>query len=253
VIDDTMFFPRLRRHAKWMFLLLALAFALGFVGFGVGAGGIGIGDVFRNAGGGSGVPAVSEAEKRVAENPKDAQALRDLATAYQAAANTEAAIAALEDYTDLRPKDANALRELAGLYLGKASDAEQRAQILQYRALYLAPGSLVDLAFQLGDRPSIPDPVTSAITARYDQELSAAYGEIQDASSKAIAAYAKIVAAQPTDPAVRLELAQAAQSAGDTATAITAYEAFLRLAPDDPTAPEVERLLKQLRRSASAG
>ena len=31
-----MFFPRLRRHAKWMFLLLALAFALGFVGFGVG-------------------------------------------------------------------------------------------------------------------------------------------------------------------------------------------------------------------------
>ena len=72
-----MFFPRLRRHAKWMFLLLALAFGLGFVGFGVGAGGVGVGDIFRGAGTGSGIPSVSEAEKRVSENPKDPQAFRD--------------------------------------------------------------------------------------------------------------------------------------------------------------------------------
>ena len=248
-----MFFPRLRRHAKWMFLLLAIAFALGFVGFGVGAGGIGFGDILRNAGGTSGVPSVSEAEKRVAENPQDSQAFRDLATAYQANGDTEGAIGALEQYTQLRPKDANALRELAALYLGKASDAQQRAQILQYREQYLAPGSLVDLAFQLGDEPSTPDPITSAITARYQEEISAAYGEIQDASTKAVAAYGKIVKAQPKDPSVRLELAEAARSAGDTATAITAYEAFLRLAPDDPTAPEVKRLLKQLRRSTGTG
>ena len=52
---------------------------------------------------------------------------------------------------------------------------------------------------------------------------------------------------QPNDPSVQLELAQAAQSANDTATTIAAYEAFLKLAPDDPTAPEVRRILKQLR------
>ena len=40
-IEDTMFFPRLRRHAKWMFVFLALVFGLGFVVFGVGAGGTG--------------------------------------------------------------------------------------------------------------------------------------------------------------------------------------------------------------------
>ena len=28
-IEDTMFFPKLRRHAKWMFVLLALVFGLG--------------------------------------------------------------------------------------------------------------------------------------------------------------------------------------------------------------------------------
>ena len=84
VIEDTMFFPRLRRHAKWMFLFLALAFGLGFVGFGVGAGGIGIGDVFRDAAGGTGVPSISDSEQKVLDNPKDAQAFKDLSTAHQA-------------------------------------------------------------------------------------------------------------------------------------------------------------------------
>ena len=31
-----MFFPRLRRQAKWMFVFLALVFGVGFVAFGVG-------------------------------------------------------------------------------------------------------------------------------------------------------------------------------------------------------------------------
>ena len=58
-IEDTMFFPRLRRHAKWMFVLLALVFGLGFVVFGVGAGGTGIGDIFRDQGGTSSGQSVS--------------------------------------------------------------------------------------------------------------------------------------------------------------------------------------------------
>jgi outer membrane protein assembly factor BamD (BamD/ComL family) len=45
---------------------------------------------------------------------------------------------------------------------------------------------------------------------------------------------------------VQLELAQTAQSASDYATAIAAYKKFLKLAPDDPSAPDVKRLLKQL-------
>ncbi|HEY6113156.1 MAG TPA: hypothetical protein VIV37_03545, partial [Gaiellaceae bacterium] len=61
-------------------------------------------------------------------------------------------------------------------------------------------------------------------------------------------AYRKITELQPTDPTVQLELAQAAQSANDIATVIAAYEAFLKLAPDDPTASEVRRILKQYKR-----
>jgi tetratricopeptide (TPR) repeat protein len=248
-----MFFPRLRRHAKWMFLFLALVFALGFVGFGVGAGGIGFGDVIRDAAGGGGQPSVSDAEKRVRDNPKDAKAFRDLSTAQQAAGNTDEAISALQSYTELRPKDTNALRELATLYLQKASSAQERAQILQARAAYFAPGSIRDALFQLGTTPLQSDPITTAVSADYQQQIAAASSEIQSSSALAVDQFRKIAAAQPKDPSVQLELAQAAQSANDITTTIAAYEAFLKLAPDDPTAPEVRRILKQLRQFSSSG
>ena len=248
-----MFFPRLRRHAKWMFLFLALVFALGFVGFGVGAGGIGFGDVIRDAAGGGGTPSVSDAEKRTLENPKDAQAFRDLATAQQAAGNTDGAIEALQSFTQLKPKNTDALRELAALYLQKSSAAQERAQIYQTRAAYLAPGTIRDSVYQLGSTPLDPDPITSAVSSSYEQLISSASSEIQTASAQAVDMYRRIAALQPTDPTVQLELAQAAQNANDVATMTAAYKAFLKLAPNDPTAPEVRRILKQLEQFSANG
>jgi tetratricopeptide (TPR) repeat protein len=248
-----MFFPRLRRHAKWMFLFLALVFALGFVGFGVGAGGIGFGDVIRDAAGGGGAPSVSDAEKRTLENPKDAQAFRDLATAQQAAGNTDGAIAALQSFVALRPRNTDALRELAALYLQKASAAQERAQIFAARSDYLAPGGIRETIFQIGGSPLEPDPITNAISTNYDTEISAASSEVQSASAQAVEMYRTITRIQPNDPTVRLELAQAAQSANDITTTIAAYKAFLKLAPNDPTAPEVRRILRQLAPYAQSG
>jgi len=245
VIEDTMFFPRLRRHAKWMFLALAIVFALGFVGFGVGAGGVGFGDIIKNAGGGGG-PSVSKAQQKVFDNPKDAQAFRDLATAQQAHGDTDGAIQSLQSYTALRPKDTDALRELASLYLSQASAAQDRLQILQYRAAYLAPGTVRSSIFALKGAPLTDDPITNAVDSSYQQDISTAASDVQTASAQAVDAYKKITRIRPKDPAVQLELAQAAQSAGDAATTIAAYRAFLKLAPQDPTAPEVRRLLKQL-------
>jgi len=239
-----MFFPRLRRHAKWMFLFLALALGLGFVLFGIGAGGIGLGNL-AEGGGESGVPSVSDAEERVLDNPKDAAAFRDLATAHQAAGNTDEAIEAMTSFIALKPRNTDALRELAALYLQQASTAQERAQIYQVRSDYLAPGSIRDTIFQLRGSPLTPDPITNAVSTSYDQEISAAVSEIQTAAAQAVEQYRRIAEIQPKDPTVQLELAQAAQSANDTATVIAAYEAFLKLAPDDPTAPEVSRILKQ--------
>jgi tetratricopeptide (TPR) repeat protein len=253
VIEDTMFFPRLRRHAKWMFLFLALAFGLGFVGFGVGAGGIGIGDAFRDAAGGAGVPSISDSEQKVLDNPKDAQAFKDLATAYQAEGDLDQAVVAMQDYIALKPKDTDGLRELAALYLQQASTAQERAQIYQVRSDYLAPGTVRDTIFQLSGSPLTPDPITNAVSAAYEREITAAASEIQAATAQAVEAYRRITEIQPTDPTVQLELAKAAESAHDTATVIAAYEAFLKLAPDDPSAPQVRSILKQYKRFAQSG
>ena len=115
-IEDTMFFPRLRRHAKWMFVFLAVALGGGFVLFGVGAGGTGVGDILRGGGASSGVPSISSSEKKTEQDPKNVQAWTDLSTALQADGQTDKAIDAQKHVVALTPKDSDALRTLAGLY-----------------------------------------------------------------------------------------------------------------------------------------
>ena len=56
--------------------------------------------------------------------------------------------------------------------------------------------------------------------------LIAAYGD-------AARTYRKIVALDPDDVSSQLQLADAAQNSGDSATAIAAYKRFIALAPDD--------------------
>jgi hypothetical protein len=55
--------------------------------------------------------------------------------------------------------------------------------------------------------------------------------------------------APPINTATKRGLAasSAAQSANDTKSAIKAYDAFLKLAPDDVNAPQVKTILKQLK------
>jgi len=78
-----MFFTRLRRHAKWMFVFLALVFAIGFVGFGIGANqNASLGDLIRgNNGSTSGNVSVRDAREQLQKNPTSAAAKRELATA----------------------------------------------------------------------------------------------------------------------------------------------------------------------------
>jgi cytochrome c-type biogenesis protein CcmH/NrfG len=244
-----MFFPRLRRHARWMFLLLALVFGLGFVGFGVGAGGVGFGDLLKGGAGSSGAPSVSEAQKQVNENPKDAQAFRDLSTAYQTEGNTDGAIEALQSFVQLKPKNAEALGELSSLYLAQATAAQQRAQAAQLREAYLATSGTVDASIILGGSPLIPDPISNAVSTTIEQDLQTAVSEQQQAGANAVATYKRVVALSPNDPNVQLELANAAAQANDSKTEIAAFTRFLKLAPNDPSAPLVRSQLKSLKAS----
>jgi len=252
-----MFFPRLRKQAKWIFVLLALVFAAGFVVFNVGSGGggTGIGDLLLNqSGASSDAPSAKEAREAIKKNPNDAEAYRNLAAALELEGDTTGAIAALEDYTSRRPRDVDAKRELAGLYLSRADGLRTQAAAAQEEAstalagtAFAPPGS-TQLGQALGQ-----DPITEAVQTRVNERLNDVYTRMQTEYRLALSVYADIASLRPRDSTIQLELAQAAEAANDTQSAIAAYEKFLQLAPDDPNAPAIRDRIKQLRSPATAG
>lgn len=232
-----------------MFLFLALVFAVGFVGFGVGAGGIGLGNVLEGAAD-SGVPSVGDAEKRASENPRDPAAFRALATAHEAEANTDGAIEALEQLVALRPKNANALLDLGRLYLQKVEEAQIRAQAADIRATYIVPGASIAQT-TLGGKPLEADRISSVVSSQLNESVSAALTEAQTAASQAVSAYQRRADSAPKNALFQLELAQIAESVGDTTTAIAGYEKFVALDKQNPQVPEVRRKLRELRAQAA--
>ena len=244
-----MFFPRLRRRAKWMFVFLALVFAVGFVGFGVGAGGVGVGDVFRNSSGGE-AQSVSDAREATEDNPGDPEAWRELSNALQAEGVLDEAVTALRTVTTLTPKDPDAYRELGGVYLAQASEKQTVAQAIQIDAAFTGASHNFPGRLAVNGTPVAPDPIGTAVNARANERVSALVEEASTAATGAVNAYQRVARLQPADPNVQIELAQAAEQAGDARVAIAAYERFLKLAPDDPTAVSVKDRLKQLRASS---
>src|ERR1051325_10877532 len=109
-LEDELFFARLRRHTKWMFVLLALVFGVGFVAFGVGSGSTGvggIGDIFNSVFGGSssGIDSrIKSDQKKLAANPGDAQSAIDLSTLYQQKQENAKAISVLKSAAAEKPK-----------------------------------------------------------------------------------------------------------------------------------------------------
>lgn len=249
-----MFFPKLRARAKWVFLFLAIAFAASFVLFGVGTGFGGLQDIIlqeRVAGGG---PSEDDARERTEQNPRDAQAWRDLATALQNKGETEESLEPLARYAELRPNDIDAQRELAGLYLQQAGryrfEAQQAQLALQtdVPGLSFAPPS----SSKIGQALAM-NPIDNALSAEHNAVLTAAFTKLTQAYTRAVAAYKKVAAAEPNDAAVQFELAQTAEAANQTETAIAAYKRFLQLAPEDQTADAVRERIELLESRVSAG
>jgi cytochrome c-type biogenesis protein CcmH/NrfG len=259
--EQGLFFPKLRTHAKWIFLLLALVFAGSFVLFGVGSGSSGIGNVLQdwlNIGQSSGGPSVSKLEKKVAQEPTNAQAWRDLATAYETDQRTADAVTALERFTALRPKNADALQELAGQYQRQMSDIASEAQTAQSAAPVVdrsqfTPPATTPFGKAFASPTALQDPLTQALSS----QVAARIGEFQTRysaiQSKLLAVDKRVVALDPNDPNTQFQLAQVADATGDTAAAIAAYKRFLTLSPEDPLASQVKARLKQLSPPAKSG
>lgn len=255
IAEDTMFFPKLRAHARWMFVLLAIVFAGGFVFLGVGSGSAGLGDVLQgnwsdifSSGNGSSAQ-VKKDQKRIEKNPKDYAAYRELATAQSADGKFDDAIATLQKLKAVNPKDVDGLTLLAGVYLRKAEVARGEAQVAQDEAQTVvspntfapAPSTELGKAYQ-----SFSGPVASVLQTKVNDKFQAAYSKMTTAYSQAVLAYQDVVKLNPKDPSMQFALAQTAEQAQDTKTAVAAYKRFLKLAPEDPLATPIRQRLKQL-------
>ena len=243
-------------HAKWAFVLLALVFGLGFVFLGIGSGSNGITDALQNAfnfGKGSGGTSISSLEKKTTKNPLNAQAWRDLATAYETKHRTNDAIRALSQYIGLRSKDSSALAELATQYTTQAQDYAQQYSVSQQSVSSIslpgsafAPPATSPLGKAFSDSAALKDPIAAAVQELSSTAQQTAFSNYSTAQQNAEQTYQKLVKLTPNDANVQLQLGQAAQSAGDTKAAIAAYKKFLKLSPNDTYAASVKAALKQL-------
>ncbi len=252
-VEAQMFFPRLRRQAKWMFVFLALVFGIGFVVFGVGSqvGGGGLGDLFQNAGTSTGGPSVGDAREKIEDG--NLAAYKELSEAYRAESKQEEAIAAGEQYVKARPKDTDFMRTLASDYEGKATRLREEAAFVQEEltattggtTFGLQPNTLLGRALGQG---RIDQELTSAANAKLTEQ----YSGIQEAYIRATRLYEGAAAAKPDDVLLQLLLAQAAYQAQLVPVAVKAYERVIKLAPDSAEAAQARQQVQLLRLQARA-
>jgi tetratricopeptide (TPR) repeat protein len=242
--EDLMFFPKLRRRARWVFLLLAIAFAIGFVAFGVGTGvgGTSIGDVLRDLiGQRSSSTSLDDVRKKAQEHPKDADAQLAYATALQARGRTQEAIDALERYTALQPKDTDALRQLANLWGSVANKASQGEEIARAQAAEVSATE----SFAQPNSQFLQDveqnKIAQTLAQQANARASAAQSRAQSAYAHEQQVYESLTLLIPDDPSIFLSLGISAQQAADYQSALAAYKQFLTLAPNDPSAPQVKQ------------
>jgi tetratricopeptide (TPR) repeat protein len=257
--EDELFFARLRRHTKWMFILLALVFAVGFVAFGVGSGSTGvggIGDIFNSVFGksSSGVDSrIKDDEKKLAANPGDSSTAIDLSTLYQQKQQNAKALAALKRASAANPKNLDLLNAIAGIYRTEASNARNDAAAAQDALASRAvtpPGLDINstLGQALGSDPLTQDLRTKATTAF--SNLTAAYSKTETAY-KDVATAARGTAQEPNAQlalaSVAVEAVQITGQTSDIQVAIDAYKRYLKLEPNGVSANQARQTLAQLK------
>jgi tetratricopeptide (TPR) repeat protein len=253
--EDLMFFPKLRRRAKWVFLLLAIAFGIGFVAFGVGTGvsGTSLGDVLRDLIGQQNTgTTIDDARKNALANPKDANAQFAYANALQARGRTQEAITALEAYTALKPKDVDALRQLANLWGSVANQARQEQQLASAQATEASAASSIAVPDSDFLQEVEQNKIAQTLAQQANARANAAAGRAQSAAGQQQTVYEQLTLLIPDDPSIFLSLGIASQEANDAESAIAAYQKFLDLAPNDPSAAQVKQQIDFLKQQLKA-
>jgi regulator of sirC expression with transglutaminase-like and TPR domain len=249
--NQQLFFVRMRRSAKPVYVILAVLFAATFAFLGVGSGNnSGLDQLFQglNPFHHSGT-SVSSAQKYISKHPNDPKGYRDLATAYEGKNDQTNAINALTQYTDIRRKDVKAWLEMAGLQLNQAQNSySQYANAFQAQQL-AAPSQAFLPTGKLGTAIG-SNKVEQAATSEASSNLQTLQQQTSAAYQAAVTDYQRAADLQPRNANNWLQLGQAAQEAanitGDTTSAVNAYKHYLKLNPDPASAAQIKQVLKQL-------
>jgi tetratricopeptide (TPR) repeat protein len=255
--EEQLFFSRLRRHAKYIYVLLALVFAVGFVAFGVGSGSTGISGALQSLfnGGSSGTSVdsrIKSDQKKLAKSPDNATLYTDLATLYLQKNDTAAAIRTLESGAKAKPQNLQILGALASTYRRQAEAAKtdaQNAQAALTSTFFTQPG--LDTSSTLGSAFT-SDPVSQALKTK----ASSSFTKLQSTYSKAESAYQRVATTSrgtSGEATAQLQLASIALEAlnytgqpNEIQTAIAAYKRYLTIDPKGPNAAQAKQTLKQL-------
>lgn len=250
-IEGEMFFPKLRRQAKWVFVLLALSFAVGFVVFGVGSGGgLGLGDILQGSGGGSSGPSVSDAQDKIKKG--DLVAYKELADAYRQKGDLDQSISAGEQYLKVRPKDYEYMRTVAGDYEGRASQQRDQAAAIQDEVTSSTGGStFAPPGNTLLGRALQPGKIDTELTTAANQKLTQLYAGLQGSYANATRLYQRIAAHTPNDVLLQLLLANAAYQSRNNPVALEAYRKVIKLAPGSGEAAQARQQIQFLKSQPS--
>ena len=254
--EDQLFFSRLRHHAKWVYIFLAVAFAAGFVLLGVGSGSGGVADVLSNLFHGSTGTSLNSQiksdQKKIAANPQNMEAYLDLATLYQQKQDQAAATATLESALKAKPKNLDVLSRLASTYQAQAETARNDAANAQAAlAAENATPPGVDVNSTFG-QAFTADPLSQTLKA----QASDAATNVGTAFTKAEGGYKRLAAAaRGTSEEANAQL-QLASIAKDTlqmtgqpahaALAIAAYRRYLKLEPTGVQSTLARQTITQL-------
>jgi tetratricopeptide (TPR) repeat protein len=249
--EEQLFFSRLRRHAKVIYVALALVFAAGFVFLGVGSGSTGLGDILNGnffGGGGSGTSSqIKDDEKKIARNPQNVDAYLDLAGVYLQQQDDAKALATLRRAEKVAPDNLDVLNRLAGIYRGRAEQALTEAQNIQLTiqdAQIVPP--FVDSSSNLGQALA-QDPYSQSLTTRLNKAETTAVNSFRTAEA-AYKQVAKAARGTSAEAGAQLQLGSVAASPAlaDYTTAIAAFRRYLKLAPTGTNAAAVRQAISQL-------
>jgi tetratricopeptide (TPR) repeat protein len=242
--NQQLFFTRLRRRQKWVFLALAVIFAVAYAGVGVGSGTGGMSDLYTGLFGGGGNP-VSKAQAEITKNPKDPKGYRDLALAYETKSDTAGAIGALTSYLKLKKNDAAAWTELGGLEMTQGQVYATQYQQAQSSAQSSNPSQSFQPGGTLGSALG-SNPLAQSSTQQTSSQAQQLYQQTFGAYGAALSAYQTAAKLQPKSAQAQFQVATAAESAFQYPVAVKALKRFLVLDPNSPQRSQIEKAIKQL-------